>query len=102
MSSIGISSWAASKHRKPSWSDLGHSAVDHKLDTCHVAAFVGSEERDHLCNFVQSSRATERYFAHDTVDVLPDLFVGPAQGVAVARRRNYARTNSVHADFTVF
>src|ERR1700681_4520968 len=83
-------------------SDLGHAAVYEELDACHVTAFVGSEKRNYLCNFVQTSRATEWYFAHDTVDKLLDLFVVPAQGVAVARRRNHARTNGVHADLAVF
>jgi hypothetical protein len=33
---------------------------------------------------------------------LLDLFFRHAQGIAVARRRNHARTNGVHANFAVF
>ena len=38
----------------------------------------------------------------NAVRVLFDLFFRHAQGIAVARRRNHARTNSVRADFAVF
>jgi hypothetical protein len=61
-----------------SWSDLGHPAVDEELDARDVATFVGSKKGDRFGNFIQGSRATKRYFAHDTVHILLDLFVGPA------------------------
>ena len=34
----------ASKRQRSSWSDLGHAAVDEKLDAGDVATLVGSEE----------------------------------------------------------
>jgi hypothetical protein len=65
----------AEHHRqRSSWSDLGHAAVDEELDASDVATFVGSEEDDHFGNFIQGSRATERYFAHNAVCVFFDLF----------------------------
>jgi hypothetical protein len=64
---------------------LGHPAVDEELDARDVATLVGSKERDYLGNFVQSSRATNGYFAHYTVCVLFDLFFRHARGIAVAR-----------------
>jgi hypothetical protein len=84
------------------WSDLGHAAVDEELNASHVATFVGSEEGNHIGNFVQGSRATEGYSVHNAVCVLFDLFFRHAQGIAVARRRNHARTNGVDADLAVF
>jgi len=76
---------------------LGHPAVDEELDARDVATIVGSKERDYLGNFVQSSRATKRYFAHDTVFVLFYLFFRHACGIAVAGE-GITRTHSVHAE----
>src|SRR5260370_23030288 len=61
LNASGRFSSIASKRQRSSWSDLGHAAVDEKLDAGDVAAFVGSEEGGHFCNFVQGSRATERF-----------------------------------------
>ena len=92
----------SSRRQRSSWSDLGHAAVDEELDASDVAACVGSEEGNHFGNFVQGSRATERYFISDAVCVLFDLFFRHSQGIAVARRRDDAGTNSVDADFAIF
>jgi hypothetical protein len=51
----------ASKRQRSSWSDLGHAAFDEELDARHVATFVGSKEGNDFGNFVQGSRATERF-----------------------------------------
>ena len=90
------------KRQQSTWSYLGHAAVDEEFNASDVATFVGSEEGDYFGNFVQCSGATEGYFVHDAICVVFDLFFRHGQRVAVARRRNHARTNSVHADFAVF
>src|SRR5882762_11521493 len=91
-----------SQRQRSSPLDLRHAAVDEELDASDVATFVRSEERNYLGNFVQGSRATEGYCAHHAVCILLDLSFRHAQGIAVARRRNHARTDGVHADFAVF
>jgi len=83
-------------------SDLSHAAINDQFDAGDIATFVRSEKRHHLGNFVQGSGATEGYIAHDAVCVPLDLFFRHPQRIAIARRGNYARTNSVHADFAVF
>ena len=90
------------KASRQAGSDLGHAAVGEEFDASDVATFLESEEGDHFGNFVQGSRATEAYFAHHTACILLDLFFRHAQGIAVARRRNHARTNGDDADFAVF
>jgi len=96
------SSSVESTRQRSSWLDLVHAPVDEELDASDAATFVRSEKDDHFGYFVQGSRASERYFVHDAVCVLFDLFFRHAQGIAVTRRRNHAWTNNVHADFTVF
>ena len=88
--------------QRSSLSDLGHATIDEEFDARDVATFLGRKEDDRFGNFIQGSRATERYFVHDAVCVLFDLFFRHAQGIAVAGRRNHARTNSVDADLAVF
>src|ERR1700741_5327336 len=92
----------ASRRQRSSWSDLGHAAIDDQFDAGDIATFVRSEKRHHFGNFVQGSGATEGYIAHDAVRVLLYLFFRHSQRIAIAWRGNYARTNSVHADFAVF
>jgi hypothetical protein len=44
------------RHRNPrqpsNWLDLGHAAVDEQFDARDVAAFVGSQERNHFGDLV--------------------------------------------------
>src|SRR5216683_1427369 len=95
----GSGSASCRSHLRSSAAEALGDSPPVELNASDVATLVGSEEGDHFGNFVQGSCAAEGYFPCDAVCVLFDLFLRHAQGIAVARRRNHARTNSVDADF---
>jgi hypothetical protein len=81
--------------------DLCQTAVDEQLNTGHVTAVVGREEKNSFRYFVCSAGPAQRDVDGGSLHELIDLFVRHPQADVVTRRGNDAGTDRVDSNLAI-